>query len=72
MSGALETWSPHRVCAYLYELATTFTAFYEHCPVLKAPSDAVKNSRLLLCHYVSEVLRIGLHDLLGIDVMDEM
>src|SRR5690606_34217489 len=25
---------PHLLCAYLYELATLYSSFYEHCPVL--------------------------------------
>ena len=37
---AVERTSPHRLCTYLYELASDFTAFYEHCPVLKAPMPA--------------------------------
>jgi arginyl-tRNA synthetase len=41
----LERYSPHRLCTYLYELATAFTAFYEHCPVLKADDDAIRASR---------------------------
>lgn len=31
MNDALE---PHRLCGYLYDLARTFTAFYDACPVL--------------------------------------
>ena len=31
---AAARYSPHRLCTYLYELATDFTVFYEHCPVL--------------------------------------
>ena len=43
---AVGRYSPHRLCTYLFELATDFTAFYEHCPVLKAPSDELRASRL--------------------------
>ena len=39
VAETVERYSPHRLCTYLYELASDFTAFYEHCPVLKAPSD---------------------------------
>ena len=39
----LERYSPHRLCTYLYELSTAFTAFYEHCPVLKADDESVRN-----------------------------
>jgi arginyl-tRNA synthetase len=63
---------PHHLCNYLYELCGAFARFFESCPVLKAPSDELKMSRLLLCHYVAAVLRIGLQDLLGIEVMEEM
>jgi arginyl-tRNA synthetase len=63
---------PHHLCNYLYELCGTFARFFESCPVLKAPSEEMKMSRLLLCHYVASVLQLGLRDLLGIDVMEEM
>ncbi len=63
---------PHLLCTYLYELCGTFARFFEHCPVLKADTEATKMSRLLLCHHVSTVLRVGLKDLLGIEVLDEM
>jgi arginyl-tRNA synthetase len=33
------SFEPHRLCTYLYALAQTFSAFYEKCPVLKAPPD---------------------------------
>jgi arginyl-tRNA synthetase len=63
---------PHHLCNYLYELCGTFSRFFENCPVLKAPSVEIKMSRLLLCHYVASVLKIGLQDLLGIQVLEEM
>jgi arginyl-tRNA synthetase len=63
---------PHHLCTYLYELCGAFARFFESCPVLKAPSEAVKMSRLLLCYYVACVLKIGLSDLLGIEVLEEM
>ncbi len=62
---------PHRLAAYLYDLASTFTAFYEHCPVLKAEDAAVRDSRLALCALTRKVLVKGL-DLLGIESPDQM
>jgi arginyl-tRNA synthetase len=56
---------PHRLCGYLYDLATAFTAFFENCPVLKAPDDATRASRLALCELTARVLSCGL-GLLGI------
>jgi arginyl-tRNA synthetase len=63
---------PHYLCNYLYELCGTFARFFESCSVLKAPSEELKMSRLLLCHYVASVLALGLRDLLGIEVLEEM
>jgi arginyl-tRNA synthetase len=66
-----ETLEPHRLAAYLFELAQTFTTFYEHCPVLKAQEAQVKDSRLALCALTLRVLVDGL-SLLGISAPEEM
>lgn len=62
---------PHFLCTYLYELATRFSVFYEHCPVMQAESDDLREQRLRLCWLTGEVLEKGLA-LLGIEVLDEM
>jgi len=59
------TFEPHRLCSYLFTLASAFTTFYEHCPVLKAPSPATVANRLLICQVTAETLRTGM-GLLGI------
>jgi arginyl-tRNA synthetase len=66
-----DTAEPHRLCGYLFELASLFTTFYELCPVLKADDDAVRQSRLALCAAVLRVLTAGL-DLLGVPLPDRM
>lgn len=60
----------HRLASYLYGLASTFTGFYENCPVLKSEGE-VRTSRLLLCDMTARVLDVGL-DLLGITALDQM
>jgi arginyl-tRNA synthetase len=62
---------PHRLCTYLFELADTYSSFYEQCPVLKAESAAAKASRLRLCDLVRRVLADGLA-LLGIEAPRRM
>jgi arginyl-tRNA synthetase len=63
---------PHRLCTYLYELASGFHSFYEKCPVLKDGVAAdIKDSRLALSALVARTLKEGLN-LLGIDVVDRM
>ncbi|MFF5051728.1 arginine--tRNA ligase [Micromonospora sp. NPDC000663] len=64
------TYEPHRLCGYLYRLAQTFTAFYEHCPVLRA-DPVQRGNRLALCQLTGDTLRTGLQ-LLGIDAPDQL
>jgi arginyl-tRNA synthetase len=71
VAETVERSSPHRLCTYLYELAADFTAFYEHCPVLKAPDAGTRASRLALCDVTARVLALGLR-LLGITAPDRM
>ncbi|NHN57256.1 arginine--tRNA ligase [Calidifontibacter sp. DB0510] len=66
-----ETLQPHRLAAYLFDLAQHFTAFYEQCPVLKAEDAVVRSSRLALCALTEKVLVRGL-SLLGIQAPDQM
>ncbi|MEQ4208761.1 arginine--tRNA ligase [Actinopolymorpha sp. B9G3] len=61
----------HRICGYLFDLATAFTAFYEHCPVLRAEDEKTKTSRLVLCDVTGRVLATGL-SVLGISAPDRM
>ena len=66
-----ETLRPHRLAGYLYDLATAFSTFYETCPVLKAPDEATRDSRLALCELTARVLARGLM-LLGIAAPERM
>src|SRR5437588_640780 len=71
LQATAELLQPHRLCTYLFEVATAFTAFYEACPVLRAPSEELRRSRLRLCDLTGRVLACGL-GLLGIDAPDRM
>ena len=67
----IDKFSPHRLCTYLFDLAQTFTAFYEACPVLKDGYEATRDSRLALCDLTARVIEQGLA-LLGIDAPERM
>ncbi|MGN0886356.1 MAG: arginine--tRNA ligase [Candidatus Spyradenecus sp.] len=56
---------PSILADYLYQLSQLYSSFYQSSPVLKAESEAVRDSRIGLCSAVSKVLRGGL-TLLGI------
>jgi arginyl-tRNA synthetase len=66
-----ETLEPHRLCQYLYDLASAYSAFYDQCPVLAAENAEDRASRLRLCDLVGRVLADGL-GVLGIPVLQRM
>jgi arginyl-tRNA synthetase len=66
----LNGFRPNILANYLFELANSFHAFYEACPVLKSDEPA-RGSRLALCDLTARVLQRGL-DLLGIKVPERM
>jgi arginyl-tRNA synthetase len=63
--------TPHVMCSYLYDLAGLFSGFYEHCPILTAESEEVRNSRLKLAQLTAKTLKLGL-DTLGIETVERM
>jgi arginyl-tRNA synthetase len=71
IASVADSLEPHRLCTYLYELASSFHQFYESCPVLAAEDPALRKSRLTLCHLTASVLDKGL-SLLGIGVVEQM
>ncbi|WP_270612728.1 arginine--tRNA ligase [Citrobacter freundii] len=63
--------TPHVMCAYLYDVAGLFSGFYEHCPILSAENEEIRNSRLKLAQLTAKTLKLGL-DTLGIETVERM
>jgi len=59
------------MCGYLFELAGTFSSFYEACPILVGDDEAVKQSRLKLAALTAKTVKQGL-SLLGIQTLERM
>jgi arginyl-tRNA synthetase len=62
---------PNHLNAYLFELAQRYSDFFENCPVLKAETDELRTSRLMLCDVTARTIKLGLN-LLGIEVVERM
>ncbi len=62
---------PHALCNFLFELATSFSSFYDKCPVLICEDEKLRNSRLSLCNVTRKALARAL-SLLGIAAPQEM
>lgn len=67
---AAESYSPHLIANYAYDLAKLFSNFYEKCPVIKS-EDKVKKARLALVATFVQTLKNSL-DLLAIREVDQM
>ncbi len=71
VESAIRDYRPSQLTGYLYDLAGLYSTFYETSPVLKAPTEHLRQSRLLLCDLTARTIRQGL-ELLGIDVVEKM
>ena len=69
--SAVSEYQPSAITAYLWDLAKTYSGFFQNCPVIRAESEALKASRLLLCDLTARVLKLCL-DLLGIKTVERM
>ncbi|MEV6792829.1 arginine--tRNA ligase [Streptomyces sp. NPDC051320] len=65
LSEVAAEYAPHKLAAYLYQLASHYTTFYAECPVLKAETPAHIENRLFLCELTARTLHQGM-ELLGI------
>ncbi|MFJ4325998.1 arginine--tRNA ligase [Streptomyces tricolor] len=64
-------YEPHKLAAYLYQLATLLTAFYDQCPVLKADTPEQVENRLFLVDLTARTLHRGMA-LLGIRTPEKL
>ncbi len=69
--ASAEACEPHRMCAYLFDLAGAFSTFFNACPVLQAPDSATRDARLHLCALTGRVLEDGLTTL-GLVALERM
>ncbi|MFJ4522753.1 arginine--tRNA ligase [Streptomyces sp. NPDC088810] len=68
---AATEYAPHKLAAYLYQLASLYTSFYDKCPVLKAGSPEQVENRLFLCDVTARTLHQGMA-LLGIRTPEKL
>jgi len=71
LDAAAADYRPNQLTAYLFDLANRYSTFFEQCHVLRAESESLKQSRLLLCDLTARTIQKGL-ELLGIEVVEKM
>ena len=71
VNDSVNNFSPKVIAKYSYELAVTFSSFYEHVKVLKSETPELLNARLCLVVSFQKTLKSSL-GLLGIDAPERM
>src|SRR5262249_49031918 len=71
LEAAAAEYKPNLITGYLWDLAKSYSGFYQNCLVLNAGSDELRRSRLMLCDLTGRTIRQGL-DLLGIGTVERM
>ena len=68
---AYEEKAPHRICAFIYDLANVFNHFYHETRILGEENEAIKKSRIELLELTRKVLETAI-DLLGFEAPERM
>jgi arginyl-tRNA synthetase len=71
LAGAAAEYLPHLLTAYLWDLAKGYSVFFTNCPVLRAETPELRDSRLLLCDLTARTIQKAL-DLLGIRTVERI
>ncbi len=71
METAYEELAPHRICAYIYDLANAFNRFYHETKILTEEDEGRKAGWIALLQLTKEVLEVCI-DLLGFTAPDRM
>ena len=57
LTTAAEEYKPNHITSYLWDLAKSYSGFFQNCSVLKAETPALRQSRLLLCDVTARVIQ---------------
>lgn len=69
--GAYEELAPHKICAYIYDLANAFNHFYHETKILSEEDQTAKESYIALLTLTKEVLESCI-DVLGFEAPERM
>ena len=71
MESASEETAPHKVCAFIFDLANAFNHFYQVTRILKEEDEAQKKSLIALLLLTRDVLETCIH-VLGFEAPEKM
>lgn len=71
MESAFEETAPHKICAYIYELANAFNGFYHETRILSEENEEQKQSYISLLMLTKDILETCI-DILGFSAPERM
>ena len=71
MENAFEETAPHKICAYIYDLANAFNSFYHGTKIMAEENEATQKSYIRLLGLTKSVLETCI-DILGFSAPDRM
>ncbi len=71
MENAYEELAPHKICAYIYDLANAFNHFYHETKILAEENEAKKQGYIALLILTKKVLESCI-DVLGFEAPERM
>ncbi len=71
MESAVEELAPHKICAFIYDLANALNSFYHETKILTEENEAVKSQYIALIDLTKRVLETCI-DLLGFSAPERM
>ena len=69
--NAFEEKAPHKICAYIYELANAFNGFYHGTKILQEAEDTIQKSYIGLLSLTKSVLEVCI-EMLGFEAPERM
>lgn len=71
MEAAAEELAPHKICAYIYDLANAFNSFYHETKILSEENEETKASFIAVISFTKIILETCI-DLLGFEAPERM
>lgn len=71
MEGAFEEAAPHKICAYIYDLANAFNRFYHGTKIMAEEDETIQAGYIRLLELTKKVLETGI-DVLGFEAPEKM
>ena len=71
IANAFQDLAPHKICAYIYDLANAFNRFYHETKILAEEDEQKQKSYIALLTLTREILKTCI-DLLGFEAPERM